>query len=344
MKIVFISEYFYPRKAGGEVWSWELCKELAARGHDVSVLALRHKKDLKKEEMKDGVRILRPTRTTERVGNRIGRWLATKLFLPQAKRIIQEIDPDVIHVNAYALNVPVSRFAQKQGIRCITSVHSYFGDAWEHVAPDPRILRWLERRNILNDCSDAMIVPSAYTQKKILEDTGRETKIVHHWCPEEFPGSKKHDKTLVFVGSLESVKDPLACIPVAADLGCSLLVIGRGSLADEMRKKAAQNGVEIQIILDTSRDDVLSHIAGASMVLIPSHSESFSLVALEAVAQGTPVAGREVGIIPDLPHISWPPGEIPKRLSKGEQAVVRKRFEKENTINQYMGLYQSTRR
>lgn len=47
-------------------------------------------------------------------------------------------------------------------------------------------------------------------------------------------------------------------------------------------------------------DDVLAWLGGASLVVVPSHAETFGLVALEAMAAGTPVVAHDVGNLPAL--------------------------------------------
>ncbi|GIF76201.1 glycosyltransferase family 4 protein [Asanoa siamensis] len=47
-------------------------------------------------------------------------------------------------------------------------------------------------------------------------------------------------------------------------------------------------------------DDVLPWLSAASIVIVPSHAETFGLVALEAMAAGTPVIAHDVGNLPDL--------------------------------------------
>lgn len=47
-------------------------------------------------------------------------------------------------------------------------------------------------------------------------------------------------------------------------------------------------------------DDVLTWLGEASLIIVPSTAETFGLVALEALAAGTPVVAHEVGNLPDL--------------------------------------------
>ena len=335
LKILLVSEYFRPKATGGEVWSWGLCRELARRGHEVTVLTLKHDKALKSAETREGVRILRLSPTTRNTGSRLERWLAIRKFLRLAKREIDTQNPDVIHTVAFGLNVPVSRLAKRNGIPCITTLHSFFGKDWTRLLPAPWILRFAERRNVKDDASSVMTVPSSYLRRRVLKETGRGTVVVPNWCPDTFPKAKRFKvPTLVFVGSLEPVKNPLACVAAAKKLAMPLVVVGSGSLERRLLQEARRAGIALTILPRASRDETLSLIGGAAMVLVSSVTESFSLVALEAVAQGTPVAGTPVGIMPELPDVvRWPPKAVPKRLTSTQIAAVRNRFSKRKAVD-----------
>jgi D-inositol-3-phosphate glycosyltransferase len=342
LHILFVSEYFYPKAAGGEVWSFELCAALAHRGHKVTVITTNHG-GLKQEEVVGGVRILRPVRTTGKEQSRIRRKIAILALLRQVRRFVERNAEriDIVHAMAYTMNVGTSRIALQYGIPCVTSVHSYFGKDWQHNAPMRMVLGYLERSALIEDKARIIQVPSKYMQQRIKDDLGKKTTVIHNWTGARFPKPKAlAPNTCLFIGSLEPIKNPLAAIDAAKVLGAQLLVIGSGSLEQDMREAVKKAGLKCRFIPAVSRDDALANIAGSSLVLIPSITESFSLVALEAVAQGTPVSGNPVGILPELPGvIPFPPSAIPARLSPDAQEKARQQFSKEKAIEEFERLY-----
>jgi glycosyltransferase involved in cell wall biosynthesis len=348
LRILFVSEYFYPRAAGGEVWSWELCTSLVKAGHEVTVITGTHDPSLKEDDRVQGVRIIRKAAIPD-VGRRVARWLAARKIEREVKRYLEERreQVDIIHTMAYALSTQVSRIAQKHRIPCITSVHSYFGRDWSKAASGfvPTIVRIYEKHIIKSDRSAVMHVPSKYLQENILNDTGKTTIVLHNWLPDKFPKPQKLVKgTCLFVGSLEKIKNPLACIDAVGNLkGARLIVIGTGSLDGEMRKLAAKRSIDCEFLGSLPHDETLAYIGGASLLLVPSINESFSIAALEAVAQGTPVSGTPVGIIPELPGAcSFPPTQIPQRISEATQRSVRSTFAKEKILGEITRLYLRT--
>ena len=66
---------------------------------------------------------------------------------------------------------------------------------------------------------------------------------------------------------------------------------------DELRALAARNGVErsVRFVGPQSRVDLALLLSGARVVLVPSHSETYGLVALEAAASGVPVVAAAAG-------------------------------------------------
>lgn len=334
MKVLVVSEFFWPRAAGGEVWAWELCEALAKQGHEVRVLTLAHD-DSPYEQTKDGVHI-------KRVGHagtgRLGRWLACRKLIHATKHEFKFRKPDVVHVLGLTVNVPISRLAKRKGVRSITGVHAYFGSVWRELSYAWPLLKMIERNALRRDKSVIIHVPSEYVQKLIIQETGVQTEVLHNWAPEHFPKPKPLENTFLFVGSLEPVKNPLACIP--ASKGHNLVVIGQGSLEEELRLAASDAGLSYTVINSCPREEVLAWIGGASLVLIPSLRESFSLVALEAICQGTPVSGNPVGILPLLPGVvAFPPSEIPPRLALSEQRTVQKRYAKKIAISRVVSWY-----
>jgi len=101
MKILFVSEYFWPKGAGGGEISMELlAKNLVKSGHDVSILTS-YFKGLSKFEIKDGIRIFRMARTGEDPSSLLGNLKRAYLFPKSVKKTVLKLHAkekfDVIH-------------------------------------------------------------------------------------------------------------------------------------------------------------------------------------------------------------------------------------------------------
>lgn len=116
---------------------------------------------------------------------------------------------------------------------------------------------------------------------------------------------------LLFVGRIQPLKAPDVVIRSTAalvdhdpQLRSKLVTVICGGPSgagperlDELRKLAAELGVAdiIRFVPPTSREGLADWYRSADLVCVPSHSESFGLVAIEAQACGTPVAAAAVG-------------------------------------------------
>ena len=103
---------------------------------------------------------------------------------------------------------------------------------------------------------------------------------------------------VLYVGRLEPEKGPLDALAVMAQVvadvpGASGLLVGRGSLSDEVRRRTA--GLpRISYRAEVTDDEVADLYAAADVVLVPSRFEGFGLVAVEAMASGCAVIGYDV--------------------------------------------------
>jgi glycosyltransferase involved in cell wall biosynthesis len=112
---------------------------------------------------------------------------------------------------------------------------------------------------------------------------------------------------VAFVGSFNERKNPGALLrATAATPGMKVTMQGRGPLEDELRAQVGELGIGDRVEFAPFVKPKL-HVAavidvmrGAELVCLPSLSESFGLVMIEALAAGAPVAGfgptlREIG-------------------------------------------------
>ncbi len=142
-------------------------------------------------------------------------------------------------------------------------------------------------------------------------DTGRFYPIPKDEA-KQFVGIPDEDRVVLFVGRIEPLKglDTLIRAMAGLDrkqLGCpDLVVIGGDPNADpedmtvemaRLQKLSHDLSLDSMVIFLGKRDqDTLPYYYSAAEVLVmPSHYESFGMVALEAMACGTPVIASQVG-------------------------------------------------
>ena len=140
-----------------------------------------------------------------------------------------------------------------------------------------------------------------------------------------------------------------------------LVMVGDGPDRVDAEAEARALGVEKDVHFLGKIDAVAPLLAGADVFLLPSHSESFGLSALEALASGTPVVGYRTGglvevvrdgvtgtlcEVGDVDGMAAATVEIlsdPNRwqtMSRDAAADARARFSLDDILRQYETLYE----
>ncbi|MFB1295925.1 D-inositol-3-phosphate glycosyltransferase [Mycobacterium sp. pW049] len=113
-------------------------------------------------------------------------------------------------------------------------------------------------------------------------------------------------RIVAFVGRIQPLKAPDVLLRAAALLpGVQVLVAGGPSgsglaTPDNLVSLAAELGIadRVTFLPPQSREELVRVYRAADIVAVPSHNESFGLVAVEAQACGTPVVAAAVGGLP----------------------------------------------
>lgn len=115
----------------------------------------------------------------------------------------------------------------------------------------------------------------------------------------------RDERIILFVGRIEPLKGIDILIDAAAmldsDVDCSVLIVGgdessRTQVA-RLRELARHRGIEHRVAFTgaVGHDLLPLYYSAADVCVVPSHYESFGLVAVEAMASGLPVVASRVG-------------------------------------------------
>ena len=118
-------------------------------------------------------------------------------------------------------------------------------------------------------------------------------------------GLDEDQRIVLFVGRIEPLKGLDILINAAAmlesDVDCSVLVVGGDDTARSqvarLRELARERGIEhrVAFVGAVDHDRLPLYYNAADVCVVPSHYESFGLVAVEAMASGVPVVASRVG-------------------------------------------------
>lgn len=193
------------------------------------------------------------------------------------------------------------------------------------------------------------IIPSYF---RVMEGIKKETK--------NKIGLDGKKKTLIYVGRLVEVKRVTKLVSLMSLLEeeseeFHLIVVGEGPERIDMEKLSKRRGIEEKItFLGSLENDKLPVLYNLSDVLVlPSKTESFSMVSVEALSCGLPVVSTQVGVVPHIVEngkngfvlnklnvkniknkvIKCVKSKEIKSRSKKMSKKIRKKFKKEKTLD-----------
>ncbi len=230
--------------------------------------------------------------------------------------------PDVIHGNYWLSGVVGHHLKHALDVPFVSTFHTLARVKAEGGDPEPA---WRDRAEAeIIRCSDAICVSCVEEEeqfRRLYGDPNGRIQIIapgveHAFFAPGEQGGARHalgfdpdTPLIVFVGRIQPLKGPDVAIQALAGLhalghaDARLLIIGGASGRD--------GGVEAERAHDLVHElDLHDHVdfvepqphhilstyyRAADIVIVPSRSESFGLVALEAAACGTPVVASAVG-------------------------------------------------
>lgn len=284
----------------------DLARDLAKKGYLVKVFCLENSSSLQREEIIEGV-----------IVRRFKRLVGDPLYVPSLKFIneLHKEGPDIIHVHNIHTLLPAF----------IAIWRKYFSGK---VVLQPHYHRYGQNtiRNFLFftykvilsarllQHFDVIIANSEYEATCLREDFPKiSSKIV--LVPEDsmitLPSVKwrpsVQPKKVLYVGALKKYKNVDVLIHAFKILNLKrndseLVLIGNGPERKRLLNLAFKLGVHRRVIWkrNLSRDELLEEMSRASVVVLLSKLESFSRVAHEAIAIGTPLLVYNYGVFRDL--------------------------------------------
>ena len=231
-------------------------------------------------------------------------------------------DVDALHANYWLSGLAGHTLKHELGLPLVSTFHTLARVKAECGLPDEPELRARAEAEVIG-CSDAILANCEAEARQLVElydaDPGR-IELVAPGVDHAFfsPGPRSGARAalahlrlgdgpvLLFVGRIQPLKRLDVAVRALAEMRdphAVLVVVGGGSGAEgdqeveRMRKLVAHLGVADQVrFADPQPHHLLStYYRAADVVVVPSRSESFGLVALEAAACGTPVVAAAVG-------------------------------------------------
>ena len=230
--------------------------------------------------------------------------------------------PDIIHGNYWLSGVVGHHLKHELGVPFVSTFHTLARVKAEGGDPEPE---WRDRAEAeIIQCSDAICVSCVEEEdqfRRLYGNPHGRIEIIAPGVEHAFfaPGDQRGARgaidadldvpLIVFVGRIQPLKGPDVAIQALADVRrrghptATLVIVGGASGQDgDVETQRAHDLVDelglhdhVLFVPPQPHHVLSSYYRAADLVVVPSRSESFGLVALEAAACGTPVVASAVG-------------------------------------------------
>jgi glycosyltransferase involved in cell wall biosynthesis len=325
MKILYISQLFYPALyGGGEYIFYHWARELVRRGHDILVITQRIRGS-SEEEIVGGVRIFRVGSAIDLGGTLPTSTKVNLSFLLAALRkgsfLLRNNRIDIIHSNAYIPVISGQFLASWFKKPHIVSYHDVYLNSQEDFWK-----KWSEQKGVsrtsrfLGPLLEKFIAKLPATRYHTVSESSRndllslgikkEVAVIPNGLdPEDYQCSevRKEPHTCIYVGRLvfyknietivRAFKSVVEVIPDA-----KLIIVGDGPMRENLEALSASLSLSNNVIFTgrVSHEQKVRLIRQSSFLVLPSLVEGFGIAVLEAFACGKPVIVSNVSPLSDL--------------------------------------------
>ena len=318
MRILYISDVYFPRVNGVSTSIRTFRRELAALGHEITLIAPAYPEAVAADEA--GIVRIASSRVPFDPEDRL---MQARALRSVRARLGRETF-DIVHIHTpFIAHYTGVRIARELGIACVATYHTFFEEYLHHYIPvAPRLLTRAAARAISRSQGnevDALIVPSramlgmltTYGVQKpmqilptgipLAEFNGGDGAAFRrrHGIPADCPlllhvGRTAFEKNIDFL--LHAFKVVVARHPLAR-----FVVTGEGPALGQLKRLARRLEIEANVhfigYLERSRE-LLDCYRAADVFMFGSKTETQGLVLLEAMATDLPiVALAELGAL-----------------------------------------------
>jgi len=242
------------------------------------------------------------------------------------KKIVDEFNPDVVHLHVYKAGLPALILKKLFGVPYVITEHYKLIDGGSSLTR--RIMNKIKilMASTLINYSELMILPSRAILRSI-ESHGilKETRIIPNVVNTEIFSRNKPIKNnvrkLLFVGGLEDIKGVeylLRALGIVVKIRNDFIldIVGDGPERKKYEKMVKDLKLERHVFFHglKPKEEVAEFMKCCSFFVLPSLWESQACVLIEAMACGKPVIATSSGgpkeIVMDFCGVLVPPGNV----------------------------------
>jgi glycogen synthase len=302
VRILFLTENFWPYIGGVEVFSAKLLPALRQRGYEFLVVTSHYYLDLPDEEQYQEIPIYRFPLLSALANSSIEQLLKTAQQIAKLKRNFQ---PHLVHVHSVGLNALLHLQTTKvYPTPVLVTLQQPLRN--ESAKPDTMQGRIVRLADWVTCCSETLLVD---TRQRIPEIAAR-SSVIHNaiappsLSPEPLPTEAPR---LLCLGRLTLQKGfdvAVRALRVVIDRfpNIQLVIAGDGPERNNLKQLVIELGLEkaVDFVGWIAPERVPALMNTATVVLMPSRWEGLPLVAVEAALMARPLVGTPVEGLPEV--------------------------------------------
>lgn len=322
MRILLFPASYSPVVGGLQTVVQTLAKHLKHQGHEVRVITNRYPRSLPASEKIDGMQVDRLLLMRPQIDqlrrNRADLFLGSLYYGPDSyrrlRKVFKEFRPDVVNVHFPDHQMPfVMELRKRFEFKLVVSLHGHDVErSFKHTnrsnGGGAELNEFATALRATLKEADAVTAVSHHllNRASIIEPTiTNKSRVIHNGVDiATFQRAVVHPHVKPYVlgvGRLTYAKgfDLLleAYAEAASGKDVDLIIAGDGEEQESLKNQALRLGLneKVHFFGQATNEQVVELLNGCLCAAVPSRSEGFGIVALEAVAAGKPLVATEVG-------------------------------------------------
>ncbi|MBS3781859.1 MAG: glycosyltransferase [Candidatus Thermoplasmatota archaeon] len=317
MRILLLSDFFYPHISGGAIARFKFAEEAVKRGNKVVVFTPMRGGYEKREDIK-GIEIRRPFRNKpegmvpDHPIALFTRFFYSILFFFKLSRWLKRKKVDHIQTTEHIFH-PIGKLLGKifeiPVLSFVGYTPSLSGDEsfferliFKHFLGDKVLCRSEGVKDKIERLSDSRVkVVHGVINRDSIERILDQVDVREKRKKLGFDGD---DIVLTMVGRLTPVKNIERGIEILSELPerYKLLIVGDGPEREMIEKKVASLGLREKVIMlgRVGHEEAIKIMAASDMIMLTSKAEAYPTVVFEALALGKKVVATPVGILKEI--------------------------------------------